>query len=241
MNLSTPTEPLPPNAAVLSIDPGAAPALPELLTEAERVDLAAHEATIQKGLQTFFDVGMAMAAIRDRRLYRAEFRTFEDYCQEKWCMTARRARQLWAAAEVVRALGNNGSDFLLPATESQARPLTWLPESDRKPAWDEAIKTAPAGKVTAKHVESVVRARLGGGAAAPAGQSQTVDGAPAIVKRSRSEGKIRAAAKAIAAARELEMELGTADSAVTAQVKMAVEAFEKIVAHLSRVEQMRPA
>ena len=33
---------------------------------------------------TFVDVGLAFARIRDYRLYRIEFPTFEAYCQQKW-------------------------------------------------------------------------------------------------------------------------------------------------------------
>jgi hypothetical protein len=32
----------------------------------------------------FVKVGLALARIRDARLYRAEFPTFEAYCQTKW-------------------------------------------------------------------------------------------------------------------------------------------------------------
>ncbi len=45
--------------------------------------------------------------------------------------------------------------------ERQARPLSKLPREERHEAWAEAVKTAPRGKITAKHVESVVNGRLG--------------------------------------------------------------------------------
>lgn len=40
--------------------------------------------------------------------------------------------------------------------EAQLRPLAALPEGERKEAWDEAVATAPEGKVTAGHVEATV-------------------------------------------------------------------------------------
>jgi len=45
----------------------------------------------------------------------------------------------------------------IPQTESQARPLTRIkdPEQQRE-AWQEAVETAPDGKVTANHIEAVV-------------------------------------------------------------------------------------
>ena len=46
----------------------------------------------------FVPIGLALAAIRDRRLYRAEFRTFDTYCRARWKCTGHRAQQLMAAA-----------------------------------------------------------------------------------------------------------------------------------------------
>jgi hypothetical protein len=49
----------------------------------------------------------------------------------------------------------------MPLTESQARPLTRLEPEQQVQAWLTAVETAPDGKVTAAHVESVVRQTLG--------------------------------------------------------------------------------
>jgi hypothetical protein len=55
----------------------------ETLSADEREVLAEHEGTIKQGLQTFQDVGMAFAQIRDLGLYR-EHGTFDDYCRDVW-------------------------------------------------------------------------------------------------------------------------------------------------------------
>jgi hypothetical protein len=70
------------------------------LSTTERKDLARLEGTLEAGLKTFFDVGHALAEIRERRLYRATHKTFEDYCREKWGFSRQRGQQLIAAAEV---------------------------------------------------------------------------------------------------------------------------------------------
>ena len=44
--------------------------------------------------------------------------------------------------------------------EAQARPLAIVPREDRPAVWREAVETAPDGKVTARHVRSVVDRRL---------------------------------------------------------------------------------
>lgn len=66
-------------------------------------------------------------------------------------------RQL-EAARVEAEVSPNGEIGSIP--EAQLRPLAALPEGDRKGAWDEAVATAPGGKVTAAHVESVVSGRV---------------------------------------------------------------------------------
>lgn len=63
--------------------------------------------------------------IRDSRLYRVEHKTFEDYCKNKWKMTASRARQLIGSSERVRNI--ESVTTVTPKTEAVTRPLTKLP------------------------------------------------------------------------------------------------------------------
>jgi uncharacterized Zn finger protein len=42
------------------------------------------------------------------------------------------------------------------APQRQTRPLTSLPPDQQRDVWEEVVRTAPDGKVTAKHVEKVV-------------------------------------------------------------------------------------
>lgn len=114
------------------------------------------EVVIEKGLQTFTNVGNALLEIRDSRLYKETYDTFEDYCRERWGMVASRARQLIAASEIVSNLQSVTNVTLLPTTESQTRPLSSLEPEQQLEAWAKAIETAPEGKITAAHVQSVV-------------------------------------------------------------------------------------
>lgn len=127
-----------------------------LLAPTEAQTLAACEHTIEAGLKTFVAVGEALLTIRDQRLYRAEYGTFEDYCGERWGMGGDYARKMIRAAEVVGNLQADTIVSVLPATESQARPLTSLPPEQQREAWQRAVETAPEGKVTAAHVTRVV-------------------------------------------------------------------------------------
>lgn len=126
----------------------------ELLDVTERDRLHQYETVIEHGLTTFVEVGEALAAIRDARLYRAEYATFEDYCQERWSMGRRRADQLIGAAQTMRALGTQVP--ILPSNEREARPLVNLPEDVRGDIWQRAVETAPNGQITPAHVRQTV-------------------------------------------------------------------------------------
>jgi len=129
------------------------------LAPLEHDRLSACEETIESGLKTFTDVGNALLVIRDERLYRAKYGTFEDYCQKRWNMERRHAYRLIDSAEVVRNVSNWTQTT--PDSESVARPLTGLSPDVQREVWQEAVDTAPNGKVTAKHVQEVVDRRTG--------------------------------------------------------------------------------
>lgn len=124
------------------------------LTESERLKLGDLELIIEKGLQTFVEVGVALAQIREQRLYRQSHETFEAYCQDRWGWTSRRARQLIASSEVLEGLPTG---TIVPQNEGQARELARVPEDKRADVWDEAVESAPkksdgSPRVTAAHV-----------------------------------------------------------------------------------------
>lgn len=104
-------------------DPAEAPPTTEL-TVADRAELGRYERVIERGLMSFMEVGTALIAIRDGKLYRGTHGTFEDYCQQRWGISRSYAHRTIGAVEVVNNLLPIGN--ILPATESQARPLTAL-------------------------------------------------------------------------------------------------------------------
>ena len=64
--------------------------------------LAELEKVIAKGQKTFVEVGLALAEIRDLRLYKREYSGFEEYCQKKWGWKQRYAYRLIDGAEVAK-------------------------------------------------------------------------------------------------------------------------------------------
>lgn len=122
----------------------------------ETTELAELERVISDGLRTFVEVGRALAKIRDGKLYQGEgFKSFEAYCRERWDFTRMRAHQLIQAAEVSENVKHVLHDEA-PANPRQAAELAKLPAGEQPRAWQEAVATAPEGKVTAKHVAAVV-------------------------------------------------------------------------------------
>ncbi len=120
--------------------------------------LAELEDVIERGQTTFVEVGNALAAIRDGRVYKqAGFTTFETYCKERWGWTRRYVDRNIAASAFAERLGPAGPQ---PECEKHVRPLTRLPATEQADAWREAVETAPDGKVTARHVAEVVKRRL---------------------------------------------------------------------------------
>lgn len=122
----------------------------EVLPASEAAELAACEQVIERGLRTFLDVGQALAAIRDARLYRAAHTTFEDYCRQRWQLSARHANRTIEAARVAEILGPTGPR---PANESQARELApLLSDPDRlRDTWRRALGTS-GGRPTAADI-----------------------------------------------------------------------------------------
>jgi hypothetical protein len=128
--------------------------LPIAMTPDERKMLNTAEATIKVGLRSFLAVGEALATIRDNRLYRDEFATFEDYCQTKWNFTGRRSRQLIDAHDVVAGLPTG---TMVPVNERQARALVGLTPTQAAQVME---ATAEKGKVTEAAIRETRRASV---------------------------------------------------------------------------------
>lgn len=130
--------------------------MPNELLPLEAHRLSELEQTIEAGLRTFVDVGRALLEIRDGRLYRQEYGTFEDYCRERWGFEKSQTYRLMDSAKVIANLETSPIGEVLPANEAQARPLVQLKSEQQPEAWQHAIETAPDGKITGAHVQRVV-------------------------------------------------------------------------------------
>ena len=143
------------------------------LSKREEMLLADLESVIEANMNGFVLAGSALAKIRDQRLYRIQYPTFEEYLLRVWDMARATAYQLMEAAEVhdnlkktfqdndgaqgsfVRHGGQN--EVILPRNERQARPLTSLPPDKQKEVWKTVVDKAndTGAKITANLVIQV--------------------------------------------------------------------------------------
>lgn len=130
------------------------------LTTAEAATLRGCEGVIERGKKAFFEVGNALATIKDDRLYRETYDTFDEYCSAKWGFKRTYAHYLIESAGVVERVHNcEQKPPILPTAESQVRPLAKLPKDEQAEAWEEAVDSADGKQPTAKQVKEVVEKR----------------------------------------------------------------------------------
>jgi len=108
-----------------------------VLSVAEVSLLSDLEGVIERGLDTYVEVGNALAEIRDKRLYRQGYSTFESYVQARWGRVRQWAYQQIDAAKVSANVQTSGHLPLSHAVE--LAPLK--PEAQRELAPVVAEKT----------------------------------------------------------------------------------------------------
>ncbi len=117
--------------------------------------LADQEKLIKRKSKDWYLEGKALLEIRDKKLYLGKYLNFPHYCQEKWGLGKRYANRQISAYLFVSRLGTVVP--ALPANERQARPFTGLKLELQQAAWEETLRTAPNGEVTAAHADAVVQ------------------------------------------------------------------------------------
>lgn len=123
----------------------------DALTLTESSALADHERVIEQGLSNFIAVGNALLAIREGRLYRVGYATFDSYLLLKWGISRQQAGRLISASVVGTDLSPIGS---VP-NENVARELGRIKDDDlRRTVWTAAAGTFGADNVTATIVKA---------------------------------------------------------------------------------------
>jgi hypothetical protein len=118
---------------------------------------------VHAGIDTFLDVGRALAEIRARRLYRlAGFAVFDDFLRAEFNLSRAYGYRLMGAVATVEDLASVPG-VPPPTNSEQVRSLAGLTSEEKKEVWTEASATAPEGKPpTGAHVKRT-REALGKG------------------------------------------------------------------------------
>lgn len=112
-----------------------------MLTPDELEKLWAAEDEIRHGIAAYLRVAEALHAIQTGRLYREDYRTFGEYCRDKWNLTDRHARNMANAWEIALDIDADpiANAESLPANERQARELKPVPRERRAEVWEAAV------------------------------------------------------------------------------------------------------
>lgn len=140
------------------------------LSPEEKSQFEQCETIIRKNLNTFIEVGEALAEIRDNRLYRERYKTFEQYCKQEWDFSRSHAHNQIKGYEAIHNIkmltmvNKNECDqddktiemdqidgihqtVILPQNERQTRPLTKLDNpDDQVKAWNMVLDQLSEGK-----------------------------------------------------------------------------------------------
>jgi hypothetical protein len=133
------------------------------LDDGERERLKELEAIVDRGLQTFYEVGKALMEIQEKKLYRETHKTFVAYCRNRWGMGKSTAYRCISAAQVMENLSPIGDK--IPKKESQVRPLAQLPPALQLEIWQQAVDLSPTGIPTAAEVQRLVDEKISSGKA----------------------------------------------------------------------------
>lgn len=129
----------------------------ELLTTAEEKRREELVRIVKDGLNKFIEVGMALAEIRDKKLYRNTHETFEKFVNDTFSIGIRYAQMLMQGTKTVENLKTR-TQVRLPESERQVRPLSEFgndPDIQAK-LWGRAVQKADGGSPSPATVRDVV-------------------------------------------------------------------------------------
>ena len=117
-------------------------------------ELRSLEERVKQGMGV---AGSALKRIRDKKLYKAEFKTFGKYCQDRFKISKAHAYRLIKFAETCEMLQEDPGVI----SEKILRPLAKLPDDEAKrEVWQE-VRNANEGKLPSEaDVNAAVQARL---------------------------------------------------------------------------------
>jgi hypothetical protein len=141
------------------------------LTATEKRQYQYHNQLIAKGAS---DIYNSLRVQHDKRLYREEYETFEDYCRGQWGMSPQHARNLIKHGQILRIVEDSADpkekQIVSKIRESHTREVADLPPEEAAKIIVETVKKTD-GKITA----SAVRETRSGESPDPFGKGEDFD------------------------------------------------------------------
>jgi hypothetical protein len=140
------------------------------LNSEQRSRLKELEGTIERTLSSFIECGMALREVRDQRLFRESYSSFDDYLAQRWSITRHHALRMIRAVTIAENLlagpARSEGDAPLPSDlgEATLRPLSRLAPELQQSIWRLACRVSekPTGRVVSGIVR-VVQNAIGNG------------------------------------------------------------------------------
>jgi hypothetical protein len=120
------------------------------LSAKERKDLSQCEQVIEQGQTQFVKVGEALQRIRDKKLYRENYRTFDAYLAKRWGFGRIFALNQIDSSGVVANLVKK--KLPAPTDEATARAVGRFSKRDQAKVWKKALKLARQNQPNSAHV-----------------------------------------------------------------------------------------
>ena len=113
------------------------------------------EKKIEAGLEYFRIAGESLRIIKEQKLYKSEYSTYEEYCQQRWGFSPQYANRLISAENTTKMLESETIGSLLPQSESQVRILS--KSKDPSAMWKSTQEKTGKEQPTAKDIEAHMR------------------------------------------------------------------------------------
>ena len=128
------------------------------LSAAEKARFGQLEILVERNLTGFIACGRALLEIRDTRLYRERYATFEAYCRERFGLSRSTCDQLVKSTQAVETLLEAGVQVPVNTPESVIRPVANLPDAGLQiAAWRCVEAASPERGPTRSVVGRIVR------------------------------------------------------------------------------------
>lgn len=164
------------------------------LSATERQALQEHELAISQGLSAFVSVGLALIDIRDRKLYRPDYKTFENYLLRRWSIGRAQGYRLMEAADVVHHLSPDWRQMV--EKEYQARALASVPPHLRQEVLEriaengEKLTEQTIARVTIALLDEVREQAQEQAARFTVGDKNAADNEPETVNDDEEDGEL---------------------------------------------------